>query len=198
MKSLNSGFKKPAGAKVLGLLLALLVLMLQLGVAFAHARLKSSNILPESTVATAPATLTLTFTEQTSPDQTKVSVTDSSGKQVDKGDLKIKGDTATVSLGTLPNGKYTVTFRTLTEDDGGILNGNFSFTVGGTATTGDLASAKQEESSVPGAPNAGQGGRVSSSSNNSLPGDWLAIGLLIGLTAGASTVLNLLARRKGN
>ncbi len=139
-------------------LIIVALLALQTGLALAHSRLKSGNILPDSVITTAPATLTLTFTEETSQKETKVSVLDASGKAVDKGDLVVKGDTITLGLNALADGKYTVKFRTFTEDDSGLLEGQFSFTIakGGTAAAGNAGAAKQEELASP--PKAGTGG----------------------------------------
>jgi methionine-rich copper-binding protein CopC len=138
----------------------LALLLAQADLAFAHARLKTASIAPSATLTSAPTSLSLTFTEETSPTQTKVQVFDASNKQVDKGDLKVNGDTATISLNTLSDGKYTVKFRTLTEDDGGIVDGDYSFTVAasGAASAGNVAQANQNESNIPGAPASGMGG----------------------------------------
>lgn len=145
------------------------------GVAFAHAHLKTATILPNATISAAPATLTLTFDEETSPTQTKLSVTDASGKTVDKGDLKVDGVNATIGLNTLPDGKYTVTFRSFTEDDSGIVNGSYTFTVasGGSAAAGDASKATQQESggddAPAGAPATGQGGLSGAAASFTLP-----------------------------
>ena len=137
--------------------------MAQAGLSFAHAHYKSSNIAANATVTSVPASLTVTFDDNTSPTQTKMQVTDASGKPVDKGDLKVNGANVTVSLGTLADGKYTVTYRTLTEDDGGIVNGSFTFTVaksGATSTgTGTPTEAESGGDNAPtAAPATGQAG----------------------------------------
>jgi methionine-rich copper-binding protein CopC len=134
----------------LGLLLVALLLF-QVGIALAHARMKTATILPDAVVTSVPASLTVTFTEETSPTQSKLSVSDASGKQVDKGDLKVDGASVAVSLNTLTNGKYTVKFRSFTEDDGVVVDGQYSFTVasGGTAAPGNVSNATQSESEMP-------------------------------------------------
>lgn len=167
------------------------------GVAFAHAHLKTATILPDSTVSAAPATLTLTFTEETSPTQTKLSVTDASGKQVDKGDLKVDGANATVSLNPLADGKYTVTFRSFTEDDSGIIDGTYSFTVasGGTAAAGDASKATQQESGgddAPAAPATGEGGLSSDSGSFTLP----ALLVLVGTAFFSGAILVIRQKRR--
>lgn len=188
---LKSGRSSSFRLSLVGLILtAVLALFLSQAIlAFAHARLKSANVGPDALVATAPASLSLTFSEETSTDQTKLQVLDATGKAVDKGDLKVSGATATVSLGTLADGKYTVKFRSFTEDDGGIIEGQYTFSVAktGTAASGDVAKASQEESNVPAAPNTGVGG-AGSPALASTEGWLVAFGLSLGLAATGLTL----------
>jgi len=160
-------------------LIIIALLALQTGLALAHSRLKSGNILPDSVITAAPASLTLTFTEETSEKETKVSVLDATGKAVDKGDLAVKGDTITLGLNALADGKYTVKFRTFTEDDSGLFEGEFSFTVAkaGTAANGSAAAVKEEELST--APNTGFGGSAKSGFDPALPITFLVVGIVI-------------------
>ena len=181
------------GGLLLGAVLALV--LAESGVAFAHARLKSATILPDAVITSVPAALTLTFTEESSPTQTKLQVLDASGKAVDKGDLKVDGANATVSLGTLADGKYTVKFRSFTEEDSAIVEGSYSFTVAksGTAASGDAGKAAQAESggsetgTPAGAPAAGQGGAAAPGGAFTIPA--LLVLLATGLFAGALLVV---------
>lgn len=171
---------------------AFALVLAESGVTFAHAHFKTATILPGSTITAAPATLTLTFDEETSSTQTKLSVTDASGKAVDKGDLKVAGTNATVSLNPLTDGKYTVTFRSFTEDDSGIVNGSYTFTVasGSAAAAGDASKASQEESggdAPAGAPATGQG-RISGDSSSFTLMAVLILGS-IGTFAGAMALI---------
>jgi methionine-rich copper-binding protein CopC len=158
---------------VVGLTVSLLFLS-QTQLSWAHARFKSANIQPDAVLTTVPASLTITFSEETSPTQTHLQVLDASGKAVDKGDLKIEGATATLGLNTLTDGKYTVKFRTFTEDDSNIVEGDYSFTVAlsGTATSGDAGKANQVESGETeqpaAAPAAGFGGISGDEGNDGL------------------------------
>lgn len=138
---------RPALRGGIALVAALVLVLVQTQISWAHARLKSATIQPNAVITSVPASLTLTFTEETSPTQTRLQVLDSTGKAVDRGDLKVNGDTATVSLGTLTNGKYSVKFRTFTEDDSNIVDGEYSFTVAttGTASSGAIGNANQTE-----------------------------------------------------
>ena len=193
---MKTNYFKPVTARfnpaiVAVLFLAAIALVLtQAGVAFAHAHLKSSTILPNATVTTVPATLSLTFDEETSPTETRLQVVDASGKAVDKGDLKVNGATATVSLGTLADGKYTVNYRSFTEDDGGIVTGSFSFTVAksGTASAGNLSTATEAESKAPGAPATGIGGGIETDNTSPL-GPVFGMAAL-GLLAGAGLLVS--------
>nr|AIA14759.1 CopC domain protein [uncultured bacterium] len=182
-------------------LLAFAVLALVLaesGVAFAHAHLKTATILPDATVSAAPATLTLTFSEDTSTTQTKLSVTDASGKVVDKGDLKVDGANATVSLNTLTDGKYTVTYRSFTEDDSGIINGSYTFTVAssGAAAAGNASKATEQASNgntaPAGAPATGQGGLSADNGSVNLP----ALLLFAGAALFAGAILLIRQKRR--
>ena len=177
---------------------AIALALAESGVAFAHAHLKTATILPDATVTSVPATLTLTFTEETSPTETRLKVTDASGKQVDKGDLKVNGANATVSLNTLPDGKYTVTFRSFTEDDSGLLDGSYTFTVasGGSAVAGDTSKASQQESGgnggAPGTPATGQGGLSGESGFFTLP----ALLVLVGTALFTGALLVIRQKRR--
>ncbi len=179
---------------ILGLMLlaAFVMILAQNGLAFAHAHLKSASIAPDATLTSSPTTLILTFTEDTSPTQTKLQVLDSSGKQVDKGDLKVSGATATVSLNALLDGKYSVKFRSFTEEDSGIVDGAFSFTLatGGSASSGNLAKATEQESNVPASsPATGEGGssRVAGSGPDSLQGEFGLV--FLSLVAGIALMI---------
>jgi methionine-rich copper-binding protein CopC len=150
---------RPRFRRALAGVAALALLLLVAPVVSAHANLKSATILPGAVITTAPATLTLTFTEATSPTLTRVTVTNAAGARVDKNDLRVKDDTATIGLNPLPNGVYTVTFRTVVEEDGHVVDGQYTFTVGGTPVAGSVSNARQTEGRTPSAaPKTGAGG----------------------------------------
>ena len=99
-----------------------------------------------------PTQLSLTFSQETSPAETTLRVLDSTGATVDKGDLTVFGPTITISLGTLADGKYTVRFRSFTEDDSGVVTGEYAFTVAknGANSQGNASPTKQVETYLPG------------------------------------------------
>lgn len=111
----------------------------------AHARLTASDPADKATVTKAPAQITLTFSEETSATKSGGSVTDASGTTVSTGfkvDLNQRTKMTIDLKPSLPNGAYTVKWNSLTEDDNGMADGTFTFTVQaaaigtGTTTTG--------------------------------------------------------------
>ncbi len=122
--------------RFVGLLAGLLCLgVYAIGVsppAGAHALLTESSPADGATVDEAPREVLLTFTEQLDPLLTVVHVLDSSGARVEAGRTEIAGqpNTARVPLGTLPQGTYTVTWRTTSTADGHTTVGTVAFGVG--------------------------------------------------------------------
>ncbi|MGW1990086.1 copper resistance CopC/CopD family protein [Embleya sp. NPDC001921] len=116
----------------LPLLLAALVLG-GAGVASAHAVLQSSNPASGSTLTSAPATVTLRFSEGVEIGLGGVKVFDPSGTRVDNNQTKHgpDGDTSVVTplRGGLPTGTYTVAWRAVSADSHPI-SGAFTFNIG--------------------------------------------------------------------
>ena len=133
---------------LLGILGALFALTLAgAGPASAHAALESTDPAQNSVVATAPAFVTLTFSEAVSLSGDSVRVLDPAGKPVDTGDAAHadgRADTARVGLaGGLANGTYTVAWRAVS-DDSHPVGGAFTFSVGAASTTSVSATALQD------------------------------------------------------
>ncbi|MFC8452790.1 FixH family protein [Kitasatospora sp. NPDC057223] len=133
---------------LLGILGALLALTLAgAGPASAHAALESTDPAQNSVVATAPAFVTLTFSEAVSLSGDSVRVLDPAGKPVDTGDpahADGRSNTARVGLNSgLANGTYTVAWRAVS-DDSHPVGGAFTFSVGAASTTSVSTSALQE------------------------------------------------------
>jgi copper transport protein len=120
--------------------MVLLVAGLAVGVgappASAHALLKRSVPADGSSVSRAPRALLLFFTEPPDPSLSIVSVLDATGKPVhgigppqpvpgDPNGLRVS-----VAPGTLPDGVYTVAWRTVSKTDGHVTAKAFSFGVG--------------------------------------------------------------------
>ncbi len=117
----------------LAVLLALLALAAGGASVSAHALLGASDPAANAVLATAPTSVTLTFTEQPDPKLSLVQVLDASGASHASG-AAVPGapgtNTLTVPLGPLADGVYTVAWRTVSAADGHATAGSFAFSVG--------------------------------------------------------------------
>ena len=101
----------------------------------AHAGYDHSEPTAGSTLAAAPATVRVWFTETVQLSGSSLKVTNAAGQQVDRDDLKLDpGDDdhkiLVISLSpNLPAGTYRVEWKTVSADDGDEDEGEFSFTV---------------------------------------------------------------------
>jgi copper transport protein len=114
-------------------LLAGVVLLLAAPAASAHALLRSSDPSSGASLGKAPEKVTLTFTEPPDLTLSTVHVLDSTGRALESGRAKgVPGKPLVleVPLGQLPNGAYTVSWRTVSRADGHLTNGSFAFGVG--------------------------------------------------------------------
>jgi copper resistance protein C len=99
----------------------------------AHAFLDHASPAVGSTVPSAPAALTMWFTQQLEPAFTTATVTDKSGNSVDSGAAKVDPKDPTelrVLLKPLPPGTYTVAWHALSVDTH-TTQGHFTFDVSG-------------------------------------------------------------------
>ncbi len=103
-------------------------------VALAHANLVRSEPPANSAQQTPPTVVRLWFSEDIEPSFSSVSVVDKNSVAVDKGDSHRMSDDAKgmqVSLkDNLPQGLYTVVWKTTSAVDGHVVGGSFAFTVG--------------------------------------------------------------------
>lgn len=97
--------------------------------ASAHAMLDHASPPVGSTVAQAPARLTLTFTEKLEPAFSGATVSNASGQRVDTG-ARASGSALQISLKPLPPGTYKVNWHVLSADTHK-TEGSYSFSVGG-------------------------------------------------------------------
>ncbi|MDQ3706020.1 MAG: copper resistance protein CopC [Chloroflexota bacterium] len=132
----------------LGITLAALLLVAVVGprVALAHAHLESSTPADGATVASGLTQVTITFSEEVSVDQSNAQLAFADGGAVSGVTSAVdraNRNTMTITTPALADGRYTVTWRAVTEDDNGITNGTFSFTVGsaGAASGGETPNA---------------------------------------------------------
>ena len=115
----------------------------------AHALLVRSIPAANAILARPPAIIELYFSEPVDPVFSKISVLDANGQQVDIGDNRV--DPAdpthlTVSLRSIPDGVYTVSWRAVSSSDGHQTSGSFPFAVGN-GNTAALANAQKTSSS---------------------------------------------------
>jgi copper resistance protein C len=99
----------------------------------AHAFLDHASPAVGSTVPTAPAAVTMWFTQQLEPAFTTATVTDASGNAVGTGPAQVDSKDPTelrVGLKKLSPGTYTVSWHALSVDTH-TTTGHFTFTVGG-------------------------------------------------------------------
>ncbi|MFD0267053.1 copper resistance protein CopC [Streptomyces sp. NPDC127106] len=127
----------PRLALVLATLLA--TLFTAAAPATAHAALTASDPKEGAVVATAPAQVTLSFSEQVAMGDDSIRVLDPQGKRVDTGELRDMCSGSTVRYGTalhsgLPDGTYTVAWQAVSADSHPI-SGAFTFSIGAPSAT---------------------------------------------------------------
>ena len=146
----------------LGVAALLIALFSAPGGALAHAKLTSSTPADGSTVPPGLTSVSMTFAEEISLTQSTAQLLDASGAAVSGATGAVdKADRTKLTITTpaLGEGKYTVKWHSVTEDDNGIVDGTFAFTVaagGGTATNGAPTNSGTQQA-LP-ATGSGQGG----------------------------------------
>jgi methionine-rich copper-binding protein CopC len=99
----------------------------------AHALLLHSTPQANAVLPQAPILVEMYFTETLEPSFSTASVFDSNGVRVDTGDVRVDPADTTrlfVSLRSLPDGVYTVSWKALSTVDGHVTTGAFPFAVG--------------------------------------------------------------------
>ena len=120
-------------------LIALFSLLAWATSAAAHAELESSVPAADATVASAPLTLDLTFSEEVAVDGATIRVLGPAGGEVQAGTAELDLNDperrhVTLSLqANLPPGRYAVEWTSTSNVDGDTATGAFAFTVGGPA-----------------------------------------------------------------
>ena len=130
-------------------------LVLGVGVAFAapaaaHAALRSSDPANGELLDTAPGQIRLVFTEPPDVGLTTVGMVDASGAKVSTGPPERatgSNKEIQVHLDPVPDGVYTVTWRTVSATDGHVTAGAFTFGVG--VSQSAITPAPQEGSQTP-------------------------------------------------
>jgi copper resistance protein C len=110
-----------------------LALPLSGAAAQAHAFLDHSSPAVGSSVPTAPAAVTIWFTQDLEPAFSTITVTSQAGQRVDLGSARVlpgHPDELQIGLKPLPPGTYTVRWQVVSVDTHR-TQGDFTFTVGG-------------------------------------------------------------------
>jgi copper transport protein len=110
----------------------------------AHAELDHSQPSPGASLGSGPSKLQIWFTEGLTPSGSSAKVYDAQRHEVDKGDYTVDPNDPkhlTVSLEPLPNGTYTVAWTSISSDDGHVIHGTYTFTVGVSRLPGAAASS---------------------------------------------------------
>lgn len=107
--------------------------------AVAHAALTASDPAQGSVVASAPESVTLSFSEQVSMSEDSIKVLDPSGERVDTDELQDLSTPSVVKYGTalrsvVPDGTYTVAWKAVSADSHPV-SGAFTFSVGAPSET---------------------------------------------------------------
>ena len=106
------------------------------GRASAHAALESSNPVNGDVLATVPESISVTYTEPLEQSYSRMALHDSQGNQVEGVSLGFGDDGYTMVLDVpsgLPNGTYSVLWRTLSTADGHTAQNYLAFTIGSNA-----------------------------------------------------------------
>jgi copper resistance protein C len=111
------------------IILALSALVMWTAAAYAHAHLSRAVPRVDSTVASSPHEVTLSFTEDLESVRSTIEVRDAKGARVDEGEAQISGRTIRIGLKLLPQGTYKVFWRALSVDTHQ-SEGTFMFRVG--------------------------------------------------------------------
>ena len=110
-------------------ILAVAALALATAPANAHAHLSRAEPRVDSTVASAPKEVTLSFTEALESVFSTIEVTDAGGARMDEGEPRISGKVMSIGLKALSPGAYKVYWRALSADTHK-TEGSFMFRVG--------------------------------------------------------------------
>ena len=138
---------RAAASLGLGLLLSLLLVP----AAHAHAAYESSDPGNGTTVSSPPGRVTAEFTEPV-VDDSRLEVYDPCGTRVDNGDSFVAADRITVSMSADKQGTYRVHFSVVSSVDGHPTSGDFDFTSSGGSPCPGEEPAEEEEPEKPQSP----------------------------------------------
>jgi copper resistance protein C len=147
------------------LLAALLTALWLAPAAFAHAHYVASTPGSGAHLAAAPSSVVITYDDALDPNQTVVRVSGPNGQDVTTGKTVVTIEAtkvATVPIEAVGSGTYTVNWHAVADDDKGITEGTFTFTVGAAAgsppATSNSAPPTVVAVTAPALPASGGGG----------------------------------------
>lgn len=176
------------------------------GVAYAHARMKSSVPAKGEVVAASPAQVSLTFSQeiQKITGTYGITVSDAGGADVTAAPAAVNDadrTNMTVALRpSLPAGRYVVAWKNVSDADGDPAEGAFAFYVGRQPTAAELAEdaklpGEEEETPVASvtaaaSPTRAPAGSATAAAPSAPDGDGggANVGLIVGIAAGALAV----------
>jgi methionine-rich copper-binding protein CopC len=123
----------------------------------AHAEYDRSDPAAGATVSAAPTAVTVWFTEELASQGSSLEVRDAANARVDTGNSHVIDDapknSMTIGLRpNLPNGVYTVSWMTVSAEDGDSDSGTFSFGVGVPAPAPAAGTVTERKQDVPAGP----------------------------------------------
>jgi copper resistance protein C len=115
----------------------------------AHTQLLGADPAKDAVLTSAPATVTLRFSERLNPDFTTIVVSDTARQPVPAARPAVDGGAGTITLGrALGNGGYTVAYRVVSTD-GHTVQGSYTFTVADPALPAAVPPASAGPAAVP-------------------------------------------------
>jgi len=156
----------------------------------AHAMLRSSSPAVGAALTRAPRQVVITFTEAPEPALSTIHVFDVHGRTVSGATTAVMGNPLQlrVPLRGLARGTYTVSWRTVSHDDGHIASGTFTFALNGRRTgTGAARAPASPSPPSPSLPLLGVAGRWAL---------YWALALLVGAASTGLFVLGTAQRRR--
>jgi methionine-rich copper-binding protein CopC len=112
---------------------AALAVTLVAATAGAHPKMVRSRPASNAHLTSPPSKIQVWFHEELDAKGSRLTVWNEQNEQVDRGDSKVSLDDRKlieVGLKPLPPGRYTVKWRAMADDDKGVTQGKFAFTVG--------------------------------------------------------------------
>lgn len=131
-----------------GLVFALAGALLLAAPASAHANLARSSPGANETLTESPTEIRLWFTEPLEPDYSRITLLDMNGDTISPAPSSVDPEDAhqmTLAVDDLPDGVYTVSWRSLSTTDGHLAQGSYAFGVGMPAPAREAAPPVSED-----------------------------------------------------